>query len=149
MRIDAKCSVAVHCLLFLAEYGEKQKVTGQLLACSTGCNPVVIRGILGALKREGLVTVQAGVGGARLARPPEEITLCQVCMALDPKAMEKLMGLHPSPSELCPVGRNIHGVLEQTYERVREDMKKSLAAITLADVRGEYRKALDREKEKR
>lgn len=142
MRIDAKCSVAVHCLLFLSEYGERQKVTSQLLACSTGCNPAVIRGILSALKKEGLVTVRAGVGGTKLARPPEEITLCQVCMALDPKAMEKLMGLHPRPSELCPVGRNIHGVLERTYDQVREDMKKSLTAITLADVCAEYRRAL-------
>ena len=43
MRINTKCSVAVHCLLFLHEYGETQRVTSGILALSTGCNPVVIR----------------------------------------------------------------------------------------------------------
>lgn len=46
MHISNKCSIAVHCLVFLSEYGEKEKVTSELLSCSTGCNPVTIRNIL-------------------------------------------------------------------------------------------------------
>ena len=71
MHISAKCSVALHCLLLLAEFGTQRKVTSELLASSTGCNAVTIRGLMGALKRAGLVSIARGVGGARLARPPE------------------------------------------------------------------------------
>lgn len=134
MRISMKCSIALHCLLFLYEYGETEKVTGELLAQSSGCNPVVIRGIISALKKDGMVAVRPGVGGARLVCPPEEITLYRVCMALEPEALDKLMGLHPAPSQICPVGRSIHGVLDHTYEKIRADLRESLGNITLADI---------------
>lgn len=51
MHISTKCSVAIHCLVFIHEYGEKRKVTSELLSLSTGSNPVTIRNILSALKK--------------------------------------------------------------------------------------------------
>ena len=50
MHISNKCSIAVHCLIFIFEYGTEKKVTSELLSLSTGCNPVTIRNILSALK---------------------------------------------------------------------------------------------------
>ena len=41
MHISNKCSIAVHCLIFIFEYGTEKKVTSELLSLSTGCNPVV------------------------------------------------------------------------------------------------------------
>ena len=67
MRITSKCSIAIHCLLFIHEYGEHKKVTSGLLALSTGCNPVVIRNIISKLKQGGILTISPGAGGARLA----------------------------------------------------------------------------------
>lgn len=43
MQISIKCSVAVHCLIFIHEAKGIAKVTSNLLAQSTGSNPVVIR----------------------------------------------------------------------------------------------------------
>ena len=63
MHISNKCSIAVHCLVFLSEYGEREKVTSELLSCSTGCNPVTIRNILSALKKDEIITVKPGTGG--------------------------------------------------------------------------------------
>ena len=51
MHISTKCSVAIHCLIFIYEYGDKQKVTSELLALSTGINPVTIRNIISSLKK--------------------------------------------------------------------------------------------------
>ncbi|MEG2174041.1 MAG: Rrf2 family transcriptional regulator, partial [Oscillospiraceae bacterium] len=62
MRISTKCSIALHCLLFIAEYESQTKVTSQLLSKSTGCNPVVIRNTLLALKKAGMISVARGVG---------------------------------------------------------------------------------------
>lgn len=140
MRISTRCSVAVHCLLFLHEYGEKQKVTSGLLALSTGCNPVVIRSVMSALKKAGIIRITAGSGGAALLLPPEEITLYHVYAALEEDDLENLIGIHPIPSALCPVGRNIRTVLQGPYEKIQADMRKSLHSVTLADFIAEYRK---------
>lgn len=138
MHISNKCSVAVHCLLFIHEYGAQTRVTSELLSKSTGSNPVTIRSILSALKKAGILSCLPGTGGATLSCPPEEIDLCRVCSALEPDFAEKLIGVHSQPSQLCPVGRDIHRVLENTYRHVQEDLRASLRSITLADVIADY-----------
>ena len=52
MHVSNKCSIAIHCLIFIHEYGTENKVTSELLSLSTGCNPVTIRVILSALKKK-------------------------------------------------------------------------------------------------
>ena len=60
MHVSNKCSIAIHCLIFIHEYGTENKVTSELLSLSTGCNPVTIRGILSALKKSGVLYVKSG-----------------------------------------------------------------------------------------
>lgn len=139
MHISTKCSVAIHCLIFIHEYGEKQKVTSRLLALSTGSNPVTIRNIISSLKKDGVLSVALGTGGAALNCPPEEITLYRICRAIEPGFLSGLVGIHPLPSPLCPIGQTIHGVLECSYHKIRNDLCESLKNITLKDVISDYR----------
>ena len=64
MQLSMKCSVAVHCLIFIHEYHGSAKVTSNLLSLSTGINPVVIRNILSGLKKAGIISVPRGTGCA-------------------------------------------------------------------------------------
>ena len=84
MHISTKCSVAIHCLIFIYEYGETKKVTSELLSLSTGSNPVTIRTILSSLKKDGILSVKFGTGGSTLNCPPGEITLYRICKAIEP-----------------------------------------------------------------
>ena len=131
-------STTIKALLgLIATDGGTSSVLGtpsELLSRSTGVHAVTIRNILSALKKDGILFVKYGTGGATLRRPPHEITLYDICMALEPDFLSKLMGIHDEPSPLCPVGRNIHGVLEHSYEKVREDLSESLRGITLEDI---------------
>ena len=142
MHITTKCSIAVHCLIFINEYGKSKRVTSNLLAMSTGCNPVTIRNIMSALQKNGIVSVKFGTGGAALSRPAEEISLYQVCMAVEPDALEKFIGVHAMPSPLCPVGQNIHTVLEMPYGKIRSSLKDSLQSITLKEIAEEYHRVI-------
>ena len=82
MQISMKCSVAAHCLIFIHEAKGVAKVTSALLAKSTGCNPVVVRNTISALKKAGLITVARGTGGAELCNDPSEITLYMIYLSL-------------------------------------------------------------------
>ena len=146
MHISTKCSVALHCLIFIYEYGEKARVTSDLLSKSTGINSATIRNIFRALKKEDIITVKAGTGGAELNCPPDEVSLYRVCKALEPDFLSKLIGVHQSPSVLCPVGRNIHHVLDRSYQKIRDDLRESLEKITLADIISDY-EGIDQEEE--
>ena len=138
MHISVKCSVAIHCLIFIYEYGEKQKVTSDLLSLSTGSNPVTIRNIISALKKDGILSVKFGTGGAVLACPLEEITIYRICKAIEPNFISKLFGIHSLPSPLCPIGKNIHNVLDYSYQKIGSDLCDSLKNITLKDIISDY-----------
>ena len=138
MHLSAKYSVAVHCLIFIHEYGETKKVTSELLALSTGSNPVTIRNILSALKKEGILSVKFGTGGAAINCPLKEITLYRIYSAIEPDFLSKLIGIHPAPSPFCPVGRNIRNVLDASYEKMREDLRRSLQSVTLENIIDDY-----------
>lgn len=138
MHISTKCSVAVHCLIFIHKYGSERKVTSELLSLSTGSNPVTIRNILSALKKEGILSIKFGTGGAAIICPLNEITLYRICKAIEPDFLSKLIGVHTLPSPLCPVGKNIHAVLDSSYTKIKEDLCESLQNITMQDIIDDY-----------
>lgn len=131
MQISMKCSVAIHCLIFIYEAKEKVKVTSTLLSQSTGCNPVIIRNILSALKKAGLITVARGTGGANLCADPSEINLYQIYNALEPKGLSGLIGIHSCEGLKCPVAQNIQKVLHVPYCKIEESIKQTMEGITL------------------
>lgn len=142
MHISTKCSVAIHCLIFIHEYGNTHKVTSTLLSMSSGVNSVTIRNILSALKKDGIISIKAGTGGANLNCPLQEITLYRICKAIEPDFTAKLIGVHAQPSSSCPVGRNIHHVLDSSYHKIQEDLCHSLEQITLAEIIADYHQSL-------
>ena len=138
MHISNKCSIAVHCLIFIHEYGESHKVTSEWMALSSGSNPVTIRNLMSSMKKDGMILVKPGTGGAVLSCPPEEISLYRIWACVEPEALTKMIGIHQSPSPLCPVGQNIKAVLEDSYAKLRSDLEESLRAITLEDILADY-----------
>ncbi|MBD5139354.1 MAG: Rrf2 family transcriptional regulator [Ruminococcus sp.] len=141
MHISNKCSIAVHCLICIHEFGNDIRITSEMLSVSSGVNPVTIRGIMSALKKDGIISVKSGTGGAVLCCPTEEISLYRICSAVEPDFLEKLFGIHSSPSQLCPVGKIIGSVLKTSYDEVAETLTKSLKSITMAEIIRNYKNA--------
>lgn len=140
MQISIKCSVAVHCLIFIHEAKGIAKVTSNLLAQSTGSNPVVIRNILSALKKAGLITVPRGTGGAELCADPSQITLYQIYSALEPDGVTSIIGIHPCDGRPCPVAQNIRKVLEPPYHKIENAVKEAMEEITLQSMIDDFHK---------
>lgn len=148
MQLSMKCSIAVHCLIFIYEAKGKAKVTSGLLAQSTGCNPVIIRNILGALKKAGLITVARGPGGAELCRDPSEITLFMIYSALEPGGVTGLIGIHPCDGRSCPVAQNIRAVLQGPYHQIEASIRQTMEQITLASMLEDFHQRLAENQQK-
>lgn len=138
MRINTKCSIALHCLILISEYQNKAKITSELIAKSTGCNSAAIRSILSSLQKAGIISVVRGIGGAYLIRKPEDITLWEVYHSLEPDGLAHFIGLHPNPSDKCPVGIRIESVLTKTYEEIGASVQKAMEQITLQKLLNYY-----------
>lgn len=138
MRLNTKCSIALHCLVFISEYEKKVKVTSELLAKSTGCNSAAIRAILNILQKAEIITIVRGVGGAYLNRDSKDLTVWDVYHALEPDGLEHFIGLHPKPSAQCPVGKRIQTVLEKPYGEIGAAVQKAMEEITLQQLLDDY-----------
>ncbi len=132
MQFSSRLPVAVHILLAIVEFEGKEKTTSTFLAGSVNVNPVIIRNTLGQLKTAGLVTVKAGEGGASLAKDPKDITLMDIFNAVEKK--EALFHFHENPNPECPVGKNVHAVLDRRLFSIQEAMRKQMKSITLQDL---------------
>ena len=116
-------------LLCIEIFKDDYKVTSNFLAGSINVNPVIVRNILGLLSSAGIVEIKAGIGGASLAKSPDEITMLDVFKAVEKE--EALFHFHENPNSNCPVGRNVHRVLDSKLDNIQTVMENELAKITL------------------
>lgn len=132
MQFSSRLPIAVHILLAIVEFGGREKTTSAFLAGSVNVNSVIIRNTLGQLKAAGLVTVKAGEGGASLAKEPKDMTLLDVFAAVEKE--EALFHFHENPNPECPVGKNVHAVLDHKLFAVQEAMREKMKSLTLQDL---------------
>lgn len=134
MQVSTRFSMAMHTLLCIGYFSGKAKTTSAFIASSVNANPVVIRRVLGQLKEAGLVTVEAGVGGASLAKDPADITMLDVFRAVDSLDGGNLFDFHAHPNPDCPVGGHIHEVLDGELADAQAALEHRLVQTTLADL---------------
>ena len=134
MQISSRFTIAIHMMTCMETFKDDYKITSDFLAGSINVNPVVIRRILLQLRDAGLIEVKRGTGGATLAKKPEEITFLDVYRAVECIEENTLFHFHENPNPNCPVGRNIHNILDDKLLQVQGAMERELESITLADV---------------
>jgi Predicted transcriptional regulator len=128
-QISSRFSIGVHILLLIAV--SSKECTGDNIASSVNTNPVIIRKIMGMLKKAGLVKVRPGVGGASLRKTLDQITLLDVYRAVDVIEEGKLFNIHDEPDPECLVGRNIESALRSELMEAQSAMEQRLAKVTL------------------
>ena len=86
-----------------------------------------------------------GSSGAEIAKRLNEITLYDIYKAVGSVDMEGIFHFHEQPNPDCPVGRNIHRVLDQHLIDAQRAMEEKLRTTTLADIVEDTRKAANNE----
>ena len=132
MSTNSRFAVAIHILTLLA-YQHPDLLTSEFIACSVTTNPVVIRRVLGELRRAGLVASQAGSGGGwRLVRLPRAITLLDAYEAVREGALFALPPQRPNP--FCAIGKTMQQIVSGFFAESEAALEQSLAQTTIADV---------------
>jgi Rrf2 family protein len=134
--INSRFAVAVH-LLTLLTAGRRRfpgcPLTSESAAESVNTNPVVVRRILGSLRKVGMVSSQPGPsGGWFLERQPEQINLRDVYRAVKEDTLFSMH--HRQPSSGCMIGANIQDVLQGFFADAEAAMEAELSEKTIADV---------------
>ena len=135
MQISSRFKIETPMLLIIAIKSQESKVTSDFLAASVGVNPVIIRKILSQLKKAELISVARGTGGTEIIKDLQEISLFDVYQAVECLGKSgKLFSFHDNPNPNCPVGANIHEVLDQKLLDIQLAMENQLRQTSLAQV---------------
>ena len=135
MQVPSRFTIATHMLMIIALKGKDTKVTSDFLAESVGVNPVIIRKTLSQLKKAELITVARGTGGAEIIKNLKDISLLDIYQAVECLGKTgQLFSFHDNPNPNCPVGANIHVVLDEKLLKIQQAMEKELSLTSLAQL---------------
>ena len=144
MQISSRFTMAIHMFACIDTFSD-QKMTSDFMAASIGTNPVIIRKILRQLKAAGLIEVARGTGGVTITKSLDQITFLDVYRAVECTPEEELFHFHENPNPKCPVGKNIHGILDKRLLEVQSAMEEKLSKMTLEDVKKDMAHYIEKE----
>ena len=113
MQISSRFTIALHIFAAMDVFGKDYKITSDFLAGSIQVNSVIIRNILSQLRNAGLINA-----------------------AVESVEDGKLFRFHKNPNPDCPVGRNIHLLLDDMLDDIQDAMEKEMKRYTVADLNG-------------
>ncbi|MDC2841359.1 Rrf2 family transcriptional regulator [Limosilactobacillus mucosae] len=142
MQISTKFTIAIHMLVAIDYFSDKETVNSSMLADSIGSNPVIIRTLMSDLKRAGLIDTKRGPGSIKLLKPLDQVTFYDVYVAVE-KNKDELFNFHEHVNLNCPVGRNIHQALSDKLLKIQRNFEDDLKRQTVGDVEKDVVKAID------
>lgn len=133
--MNTKFSVALHVMTILQLNECKGYPTNsESIAHSVNTNAVVIRRIIGNLKKAGLVEVHSGVGRTTLTRCPSEISLLDIYMAVKSDSCDWVFNLHKNPNTTCYIGAHICQAITPPLQDAQKALEDKLSSYTLQDI---------------
>lgn len=134
MQISSRFTVALHIFTCVETFKDDYKVTSDFLAGSIGTNPVIVRKILTQLQNAGLIKVMRGTGGIEITKDLSAISFYDVYQAIEPLEDGDLFRFHDNPNPQCPVGRNIHTLLDDKLRSIQDTMEDEMKRHKIADL---------------
>ena len=131
-----------------------QKITSSYLSECINVNPVIIRKILGQLKKAKLIDIKSGMGGATLLINPNEMSLRDIYQAVEVVENISLFNSHNRQEVKCPIdckdcplaseekpkdgkmpdGCTIHVTIDEQLFTAQKAMEESLRKITIGQM---------------
>jgi len=128
MHVTAKVDYAARAMVELAQRGGSARADE--LAEAQGIPIGFLRGILGDLRRTGLVSSHSGPsGGFRLQRPAEQITIAQIIRAVE-GPLAQVRGFPPNQVDYTGSAE----ALQDVWIAVRANLRAVLDHTTIAQV---------------
>ena len=134
MAANSRLAVAAHIVVVLAAHRDEHVCSGEI-ASSVNTNPVVIRRILSALTRAGIVSTEKGKeGGYKLLRCPDAISLWDLSEAL---GEQHLFKVHENPANpRCKLSCRMKDALGQAFAGAEKAAQEQLRRVTVTDLLG-------------
>lgn len=132
MKISTRFSDAIHLLAFIDIYKGKIPLSSENIAGSIETSPVMVRKLMGELRKAKLIETKHGTPDPKLAKSPDQISLLDVYLAVEKD--KPLFEIDHKTNPQCIVGGNIQETLSEYYHQAEVAAKAKLNNTKLADI---------------
>lgn len=131
MKRNSRLSLALLTLGHMAGKPDVSLTSGEIAAYA-GTNPVVVRRVLGMLRKAGLlISTKGHAGGWKLACSPQNISLADIYLALD----ERLIGSDQKQDKArCSLEHVVQRQVSSVMEDIETSLVERLSTTTIADI---------------
>ena len=131
MKRNSRLSLALHTLSHMAAEPERMR-TSEEIAGHVSTNPVVVRRVLGELKKSGLLKSEKGhAGGWCLGRNPQEVTLADIYLALGERLVS---GGERIGHSQCEIENNLYEKISAILGKLEKDLIQQLGEIDISKI---------------
>ncbi len=131
MKYSTRLSDAMH-ILVLVDQSADAPMSSKQIAESIHTNPSYVRTLMAKLKASGIISNSRGSANAALAKPADQITLCDVYRCVE--GAKPLLHLDTHVSHECNYGVFIQLAVQDAYDKVQATAEREMGKITLASV---------------
>jgi Rrf2 family cysteine metabolism transcriptional repressor len=133
MRLTSRSEYALLALVYLARQDPEEFISVETIANAQGIPPRFLEQIMTVLKHGRYVRSAKGrLGGYRLAKPPDQISLAEVIRLFD-GALAPTESVSRYFYESTPIEHEVS--LLAVFQDIRDTIARKLESTTLADVR--------------
>ncbi|MCT3601614.1 Rrf2 family transcriptional regulator [Lactobacillus acidophilus] len=132
MKISTRFSDAIHLLAFIHIYKGKIPLTSENIAGSIETSPVMVRKLMGELRKAGLIETKHGTPDPKLAKSTDQTSLLDIYLAVEKN--KPLFEIDHKTNPECIVGGNIQSTLAEYYKQAEVAAKAKLNDTKLSDV---------------
>jgi Rrf2 family protein len=136
MKRNSRLSLALHTLSHMAAEPDLRRTSSQI-AAHAGTNPVVVRRVLGELRKAGLLSSEKGqAGGWKLAKPAKAITLADIYLALGERLVAGT-GTRNAPPSPCNLETRLQTRVSDVLEEIEHSLVQRLRETSIIDIHPE------------
>lgn len=139
MKISSKLAMGIHVLIAIDRFSNEYKITSEFLASSLTVNPVIVRQILVGLNDAGITKIVNRSQGIQIIKKLNDISMYDIYKAIDCDE-KSIFGFHTNPNEKCPVGGNIHNLLDNRFDKLQRELEENMKKQKLSDIANDLKK---------
>lgn len=133
MKISSKLAMGIHIVIAIDRFAGEYKITSDFLSSSLTVNPVVVRQMLVGLNDAGITKIADRTKGISIVKSLDDITMYDIYKAVECDE-KSIFGFHANPNEQCPVGGNIHNLLDSRFDYLQSELEDSMKKQKLSDI---------------
>lgn len=137
MKVSRRFQLAVHAILFIAVYSDRQNLTCESISKQMNCNPVVIKNVLNLLYKNNFLVKSSTTMGIKLKKDIKDISLWDIYKVTDEVDIKSIF-TYDDLQVTNPFAEDLPELLSDQFEQIMSFIEDTLSKVSIETLLIQY-----------